>query len=609
MIEVATSAAALASKELFKHLVGDLYQFIVDKTGRKIKQWNTNRKIATLYRKIASVRRVKTIWQVDKAVDICEFYCDSHILKGNQRSVVRKLPDFRTKDNLLVEGIAGQGKSIFLRYLCASELARGKYIPVFVELRRIDASHTLKDRICAAFAALDLTVDDRFFDALAASGKILLLLDAFDEIPDNAKSAVLTDIEDLLASKPKLRVIVTTRPHQTVKSSSHLTAVKLDDLQGSEYVDVIMKLAGTHSWGAGLANHIDQNAPQLTGLLTTPLMVTLLVILYKSYTTLPATLSEFYDALFPTLLQRHDGTKPGFTRPRRCRLDDTQYRRAFEALCIFAKKAGTQSLSEDQIHDIAQHALQYNGFAASASEYVADIVETTCLVLREGNDHRFIHKTVQEYYTAYFVKRKPDTWIRQFYDRILTTNSHHDWYQELQFLAEIDEYRYSEYYFIPCVLSFLGCSLEDLLSGKEMPARRILEMHLRNHLLTCSVQRPSAWYHGTGSLIYNDFANAAEIGKGVGQLFEDVVLDKEIVPSHKEVEKLLASFEEPRLFKVLAQESDKTIIGTDLLQNPNVASRLEAFTQEYCADLAECARKAVASLRNAKDPSLLDGLL
>jgi hypothetical protein len=84
-----------------------------------------------------------------------------------------------------------------LRYLCCVELERAQQIPIFLELRRITRENTLIERIKNAFQALGLSVDDELFHALASSGKILLLLDAFDEIPDDLKDTVLTDIEDL----------------------------------------------------------------------------------------------------------------------------------------------------------------------------------------------------------------------------------------------------------------------------------------------------------------------------------------------------------------------------------------------------------------------------
>jgi len=404
MVETLAPVGAAASKELFKKLVTNVYDFVCKKTGRKIRQWNTERKIENLYKKISLVRKVKTIWQVDKPIDLRAFYCDSHIVINNERKCIRQLTDFKIVGNILIEGIAGQGKSIFLRYLCAIELLKGELIPLFIELRRIDRKNSLKERIYAAFEALGLEIDNDIFKALAASGKVILLLDAFDEVPEELKPEVITDIEDLVSSQEGLRIVVTSRPEQCIRVSSHFHVVTLDNLQGDEYAQVIKRLAHGQKWINSLIEHIEKRASHIKEVLCTPLTVTLMVLLYKSYQHLPSKLSEFYDALFQTLLQRHDGTKPGFTRHRSCELDDIQYRSVFEAICILAKKSFPQTYKTKDLYDITKKALSICDLNAKPSAYVDDIVRITCLILREGEEYRFIHNTFQEYYTAAFVR-------------------------------------------------------------------------------------------------------------------------------------------------------------------------------------------------------------
>lgn len=125
-----STTATLAGKKLFKKLVIDLYQFLVQQTGRKVKQWNTERQIDKIYRQIGQVRKVKTIWQIDRAVDLMEFYCDSHVMLKKERCKITKLSDFgQSRDNILIQGIAGQGKSIFLRYICSVNSPGGSTFP------------------------------------------------------------------------------------------------------------------------------------------------------------------------------------------------------------------------------------------------------------------------------------------------------------------------------------------------------------------------------------------------------------------------------------------------------------------------------------------------
>ena len=460
-------AAAFAGKEIFKQLITDVYKKLSSATTAKIKQWDTESKIETLYKQIYKIRKVKTIWQVDKAIDLESFYCDSHVVIKDNRIKIAELKDFGTEDNLVIIGIAGQGKSIFLRHLCAFELRKAQCIPIFVELRRIQKNQSLKERLFIDFQNLGLTVDDNLFDALAESGKVLLLLDAFDEIPEDEKQRLSTEIQDLAASKENLRIIVTSRPNNSIQMSTHFRVVKLDDLRGDEYKKVIRKLTKDGQLATNLIERVDGHSARLKELLVTPLMVTLLILSYKSYHQLPTQLCDFYDSLFQALLQRHDGTKPGYKRERSCKLDDIQYRHVFETISIIAKESKESSFGHEDIYKFTKRALLENKFKENPDNFLSDIVKITCLILRDGEEYRFIHKSVQEYYSASFLAKKPEMWIKEFYSRLIEKQLYFRWENEIAFLSEIDKYRYEKFYLLPLLTGLAGVSEDNLLANNK----------------------------------------------------------------------------------------------------------------------------------------------
>ncbi len=590
---------------MFSGRSNKLHAVLAKATGRKLKQWDTERKIETLYHKIAQVREVNTIWQLDKAVDLAEFYCDSHVIFEKTRMILGQLSDLPTTDHILIEGIAGQGKSILLRYLCATELARGKCIPVFLELRRIDTAHSLEQRIFAAFQALGLSVDDELFRVLAESGKIILLLDAFDEIPEDLKISVLTDIEDLAATADNLRIVVTTRPDPGIRGSRHFTMVKLDNLREAEYANVIRKLSGVQPWTEPLIDHIEQRASHIKALLCTPLMVTLLVLLYKSFQKLPATLSEFYDALFQTLLQRHDGTKPGFRRARRCDLDDTEYRLVFEALCILLKKSFPQPFSTDTMREVAAQAISQCKLQANATAYLDDVVKITSLILREGDEHRFIHLTVQEYHIAAFIHRKPTPWVEQFYARMLQGRASRAWQQELDFLSEIDSYRYKRYFLLPLILAFLTVDRSAL--EKERPPLSVAQ--LESYVEDVFVEILDGQVVGVSwgvwmSPVHQSFMEKVFLGCDrhivAGEFHEgDIELDS------ADTERLKAAAESygPR-------DPGATLVpGTAFVRAEQIGAPFRRAAEEFCERQFQHATQIVSAIQDEEDPSLLDGLV
>jgi hypothetical protein len=99
--------------------------------------------------------------------------------------------------------------------------------------------------------------------------------------------------------------------------------------------------------------------------------------------------------------------------------------------------------------------------------YLNDIREITCLLIYEGNEYRYIHKSVQEYYAASFVENRPDTNAINFYKACLDYNIYRNWEEELLFLSEIDKYRYCKFYLIPLCQKWLGVETDlELAKGK-----------------------------------------------------------------------------------------------------------------------------------------------
>lgn len=103
---------------------------------------------------------------------------------------------------------------------------------------------------------------------------------------------------------------------------------------------------------------------------------------------------------------------------------------------------------------IASRALEQAPAKATASDYVVDIVEITCLILKEGDDMRFIHKSVQEHHAAQWIKGRSDDLAEKFYTAM--HQRWEQWSQELRFLAIIDKYRFAKWFFVPAASALLG---------------------------------------------------------------------------------------------------------------------------------------------------------
>jgi len=492
MVEPATSTiAGVTSTKILSNVVDDLYTFLKEKATLTINKKTVQRSLPTLDSRMQSIRLVKTLWQVDTAVDVESFYCHSHVIFpaakncSKRRKKIDTVSDFGRRRDIAVRGIAGQGKSIFIRHLCIKEFEAGQRIPVFIELRRIQKNETLLNHISRFLDILGLPIDDKLFKILLQSGKFIFFLDGFDEILEGDKPRILNELENLATASDNAQFLVTSRPNTAIEMSPFFDVFTLDDLRGKEYQAVIRKLTDSRDYASTLIRTIAAHKANVAELLCNPLLVTLLLISYKSFQKLPERLSDFYESIFYVLLRRHDGTKPGFIRPRRCAINDNQYREVFDGLSFESKKAAASYFDYQQLYKLVDISVKRANLNEDADNYLSDIREVTCLILEEGGEYRFIHKSVQEYYAACFIKDRPEDSVTRFYGACLADYSTAQrWQQELGFLAEIDQYRYNKHYLIPLCHKFLNVDNDDeLLRGRPEVTLELTRHVIGGHLV------------------------------------------------------------------------------------------------------------------------------
>jgi len=490
MVEpIFSSVSTAVATKLLGRTVDDLYEFLKGKVSLTIDKARIQRKIPELVNRINSFRMVKTLWQMERPVDVEKFYCTSHVLIpttvklsqiGRQTQKKRRkidcVSDFGNIGNIVIKGIAGQGKSIFLRHLFIREFELGQRIPVFIELRKIQEGESLLDHIARFLDVLDLGIDPRLSRILARSGKLIFFLDAYDEVPEIQKQRTLNELEYLVGSSPGSQFLVTTRPDSGIEMSSLFTVVNLDDLRNNEYLGVIRKLSANVQFANTLIKSIQGHKATICDLLCTPLLITLLIIQYNSFPKLPEQMSDFYESIFDVLLRRHDRSKPGFVRQRLCSLNDNQYREIFNAFCFESMKVNKSQLSEDDIRNAISRAMKIVSVNEDPLNFLNDITRITCLVLHEGEEYRFIHKSVQEYYAASFIKNRPDSNSESFYSACLNWGVYRSWKQELMFLSETDRYRYHKYYLLPLCRLHLNADSDDALLNGLPPTQNMLKI-------------------------------------------------------------------------------------------------------------------------------------
>ncbi len=449
-------------KELIaKKTIDHFSDFIIKSYKTKLEKRKLQKSIENFYTRLNNLRNTKTIWSGDKEIDISKIYVKPTVLYNNKRIRFNDLPSFPARGNLAIFGIAGEGKSTLMKMLCSSMLDFNEGVPIFVELRKIRPGESILDHAVKFIDIMGITVSKSVLESLLSEAKVVLFLDAFDEILEEVHDNIILEIQSLSQKYSELRILISSRPGTNIEYLQHFENIRIQHLTGNDYLAVVDKLCESDKeYKARLLEDIKASGFKAGDILLTPLMVSILIIVHQGLNKLPTTLPSYYELLFDVLLSRHDDIKITCRRKRLSKLDDEQLRKCFEALSYELHKTGYGLYPREIVHTAASKAMQLNGITCNTEALLKDYKNITSLLIDEGGKFNYLHNTIREYFAAAYIRSRPESLKQKFYNALLNKlEEGHKWAQVLEFLSEIDNFNYLSTYRKP---------LLDLLIPKDV---------------------------------------------------------------------------------------------------------------------------------------------
>lgn len=157
------------------------------------------------------ISKVKTLLSPDGVVQIEDFYCPPRLRFGDYRLVPTGSDDF--KDQVLIEGIVGHGKSVLMRYLCKQSIVKKGRVALFYELRRLDYMKPLARIVMDEITEFGLPGNSESLKQLSVESGLEIYLDGFDEIDQKKAIKIDRDIEHFVKTYEFARVFVSSRPY------------------------------------------------------------------------------------------------------------------------------------------------------------------------------------------------------------------------------------------------------------------------------------------------------------------------------------------------------------------------------------------------------------
>ncbi|MDR6960525.1 hypothetical protein J2W43_004530 [Pseudomonas brassicacearum] len=359
-----------------------------------------------LERTRAKYSKSKSFFIRDQPVDLYEYYVPSGISCG---ATVIKRPTFynceKASKRIVIAGTGGTGKSVLIKHLFLDCIRDKRHVPVLVELRELNRVQiSLLDYIHQTLTTYGFKMDQEFVVRAMDAGHFCFFFDGYDELDHSLRFDVMRCIKELSNKYRGCPIFISSRPDDIfngIEDFSIFTVMPLNIKSASELVEKLPYDLEIKT--KFLADLNDEMFSKHESFLSNPLLLSIMLLTYGVNAEIPSKLSVFYNQAYEALFQRHDAYKGGYLRTRRTNLDIQDFSRVFAlfSLLTFDKRLFKMSRT-DCLRYIDKCRERFDS-DFRAEDYLNDLLSAACLLIEDGMDISFSHRSFQEYFVALFI--------------------------------------------------------------------------------------------------------------------------------------------------------------------------------------------------------------
>ena len=325
------------------------------------------------------------------------------------------ISDIRDGKRVVVRGNGGSGKTLFLKrlWLDVFQEPEGK-IPVLIELRKFNQFSDI-DIISLIRHTLSTgkSVSEDLFKEMATDGYFFLVFDGFDEIAVERRDEVESQILEFERLYRNCNVIVSSRPNESFVGWQVFETYDVVPFNRKQTLELIKKVPleeGLIKRFSGLIT--DKFFNKYEEFLSSPLLALMMLVTFKrkgDISDISDNIVEFYDNAFHALYSEHDAIKEQFRRPHCLKIND--FRLVFSTFCMFSYYKEKFDFKEAEIREYIQKSIDHvnltkdprDKIKCSVDDFLHEILDAVNLMRKDGMIYCFIHRSFQEYFTAYWM--------------------------------------------------------------------------------------------------------------------------------------------------------------------------------------------------------------
>lgn len=372
--------------------------------------------------------KIKTLIYRHVPQDLSEFYecvgirCNGKRIETDSINNVLEL-----SSKIIITGTGGIGKSVLLKHLFLSACDDTSFVPILLELRSLNV---FENKDISLFNILydqllnnGFKMEKKYFEYSLEKGAYIILLDGFDEVNSDKMNKISQEIKDFGSKYLENKYIITSRPSDMFLGWEEFTEAKALTLTKDQALSLIDKLDFDEKVKTIFSRELDSYLyDKYVSFASNPLLLTIMLLTFDSRASIPDRLNDFYEQAFSTLFNMHDATKDAYVRDIRSGLSCEDFKMIFAYICFKSYFKQQYEFSDGLLNSyIKEAADKFPHIEFNVQDMKKDLVQSVCMLIKEGIEYKFSHRSFQEYFAAWYTCKLTDdiqhklvtTWMKE----------------------------------------------------------------------------------------------------------------------------------------------------------------------------------------------------
>ena len=288
-------------------------------------------------------------------------------------------------------------------------------------------------------------LEEKYFTYSLETGRYVFLFDGYDEVKNILSDKVSSELIQFCNRYSDNYYIVSSRPLPEFHGWSDFVEVEALPLNKKQALDLIDRLDYEENIKKKFYKALDEELfEKYESFASNPLLLTIMLMTFEDRVSIPDHLNDFYDQAFAALFHKHDAYKGAYQREKESQLGYEEFKKVFSHFCFQSFFRSQYEFSEPAVLDMIEKAKDKFRMNFSSEAYLKDLTNAVCMLVHDGLNYRFTHRSFQEYFAAVYVVRLTDTQQEIFLTEWLEKESRRMTSSFLNMLCDMQPERFAQ---------------------------------------------------------------------------------------------------------------------------------------------------------------------